>query len=540
MYWEHCVRHSIVPSPSYEGMLTEAEHADDADDAGEDGTGAWMIAAAFAEWLLLTTTVDDASDVAHNAPLFASDPRSAVARVLGLLDEADREIPPVDHYQRFLDTYENEIGSRYYEDEGITRPVADLAFVSGHGCGMPGFEKTFVPRGMTLHFLSEPGKGLFTSHALAVLSRGRDFTARQSYSAGDRVPNYMLFPELCALDEAVAHQANESEATLFLVGGEELPLIEESIALCWAPKDCAREGEHRCEGVLGRLREVKELVFMTCRGQSGSASCDNWRLPDEKVPLFAAKTLRDTGRNRMRSTGDLIRILETADGPKRAQLLTDPRTRTKLARHAARGLGRREGDLAYLAMYLGADQWERAAFDGDDELSEAGRRAEALVQGFAAADTESRQILLQQIIKGRTNQQARAQADFLSSRIPGWAGWTELGDDWHPFERWNLDVARDLSERPTLKAVTMACLTGGDDTFLIAPAAGELANRFRQAFKNTSVLKFAIAWEPAGPDDDRKRFVMRVSRQAEETGIVRFMTSLVRLVNGQGTLLATA
>lgn len=255
MYWEHCIRQSVVPSPSYEGMLTEAEHTNDAGDAGEDGTEAWMIVAAFAEWLLLTRTLDDASGVAHGAPLFASDPR--------------------------------------------------------------------------------------------------------------------------------------------------------------------------------------------------------------------------------------------------------------------------------------------AAFDGDRELSEAGRRAEALVQGFASADTEARQALLQRIGEGRTEQQARVQQEFLANRIPGWAGWTELGDDWHPFEQWNLDAARDLSERPALKAVRMACLNGGEDTFLISPAAGELTNRFRQAFKNTSVFKFAIGWEPAGPDDDRKLFMMRVARPAEETGIVRFMTSLVRLVNGQDTLLAT-
>ncbi|MFD7082217.1 putative adhesin [Streptomyces sp. NPDC059918] len=519
MYWEHCVQHRKPAGATYADLLEDED---------------WEVAGAFAEWLVLALTTDDIvlpDDFAHSR----ATAERHLATVHAQLDDTARAVALDEHYQGFLHQY----ASAMDVPRTCGGPVRSMAFVSGHGCHRRG-QETVVPQGMTLHFLADSDTTLFALLTFDALGQGVMARARQSYAPGDVVPNYVLSPEHCALDEAALHQANAWEADLVLVGGPDLPAEGGEVALCSAddPTRCVSEGAHTCDGVLATLAGTGELFFLTCRAEEGDDDpSDTWRMPGEVLPLTFAGGMADRHLTRLRSDYGMARVLENATELQRARISTDRGIRDRLAQHSAHGLLRAEGELAYLAMYLGADAWEKEAYDDDPDLVRALHGAEELVQRFAAASAKGRARMLAELTKGLTETQARARTDFLGGRVPGFRAWRELGPRWDAVERHNIELIRACTGEQSGPA-TFSCLYVKEAVLLNKGRGVQgLAETFEEyAGEDYSTRNYVtVSWERSADDESKEFLVEGFTRPNAAEAIAILVCDYIRIVNGVHT-----
>ncbi|MGW6263094.1 hypothetical protein [Streptomyces sp. NPDC055085] len=135
--------------------------------------------------------------------------------------------------------------------------VTDRLVVVGHG-RMEG--TTFAPVGMDVHtFVPEGRDMLMSAGYLVAADRRGDLKAARTFPSGSQsVPNVKIFP--LSNSEMLAYYQVIPE------GVSGIMLWPSEQALCPTPELC--RGLHLCDGILGKLRGVKELRIIACLGQS--------------------------------------------------------------------------------------------------------------------------------------------------------------------------------------------------------------------------------------------------------------------------------
>jgi hypothetical protein len=135
--------------------------------------------------------------------------------------------------------------------------------VSGHA-NRADDQKTFVPIGTKLRFYSDVDMNVNANVTLTAIADGAKATAQETVDGTgeeDDVYNYTFYTED---DHFVAQwlaMGGESGIPIHFVGDS---LISRDDRLCNAPDKCDRT--HTCDGVLGALKEEKDIVILACRG----------------------------------------------------------------------------------------------------------------------------------------------------------------------------------------------------------------------------------------------------------------------------------
>ncbi|MFK0239171.1 putative adhesin [Streptomyces vinaceus] len=317
----------------------------------------------------------------------------------------------------------------------------ELAFVTGHGAQDKSASHVTVPEGVTLHFLSGSEENLLVSVSLRALTQGENVKSKESFAPGDLVPNYVLSPEEDDYDVASIVQANTEDLPIFFVGQE--PLQSGNTALCTDPEKCAAlKTRHECEGVLARLKNVKNLYFMSCRGILGRNNRNTTRAPGEKIPIHSIKSAIkgvDVFLSRRSTVAKKLARLSDKD---KAILLSNSLAKEKLIIFGARELLKSKGDIIYYSMYLASSAADRKRFDSSDTLKKAKNKAIDFIDKFTRSDHSARQSLLDYL---KSTDPSGEKVKFLAERIPGFDSWRSLGRHWDTLTENNTRVLQLVS-----------------------------------------------------------------------------------------------
>ncbi|MEV6717987.1 putative adhesin [Lentzea sp. NPDC051208] len=153
------------------------------------------------------------------------------------------------------------------------------ALVVGHGAYDTG-KFTFVPRGWTVHFHADADTYLVQTNGLATVADGT-IAPRQTYSGGDRIPNYgMTLLEDEGLAAYLATRSTRTSGVLFFVGAElsgsgvdSIPVRSSGeMKLCTSRSRCQLLGKHgpTCRGLFRFMarRRISEIHLLCCRADS--------------------------------------------------------------------------------------------------------------------------------------------------------------------------------------------------------------------------------------------------------------------------------
>lgn len=135
--------------------------------------------------------------------------------------------------------------------------------VQGHGTRMDD-QTTFVPVGTTLRFYSGFDVDLSQNVALIAIANGAQAPAQGPIIGEGKKTDVANYQFETMEDQFIARwlaMGGESGIPIYFVGSSE---IRNKDRLCNRPDAC--DGTHTCDGVLGVLKEEKDIVILACRG----------------------------------------------------------------------------------------------------------------------------------------------------------------------------------------------------------------------------------------------------------------------------------
>jgi hypothetical protein len=139
--------------------------------------------------------------------------------------------------------------------------------VQGHGNRMDD-QTTFVPVGTTLRFYSGFDVDLSQNVALIAIANGAQAPAQDPIIGAGKKTDVANYQFETMEDQFIGRWlaiGGESRIPIYFVGNSE---IKNKDRLCNRPEVC--DGTHTCDGVLGVLKEEKDIVILACRGYVGN------------------------------------------------------------------------------------------------------------------------------------------------------------------------------------------------------------------------------------------------------------------------------
>ena len=139
--------------------------------------------------------------------------------------------------------------------------------VQGHG-NRTDDQTTFVPVGTTLRFYSGFDVDLSQNVALIAIANGAQAPAQDPIIGGGKKTDVANYQFETMEDQFIARWltiSGETSIPIYFVGNSE---IKNKDRLCNRPEAC--DGTHTCDGVLGVLKEEKDIVILACRGYTGN------------------------------------------------------------------------------------------------------------------------------------------------------------------------------------------------------------------------------------------------------------------------------
>ncbi|MFG2638637.1 putative adhesin [Streptomyces sp. NPDC048362] len=143
-------------------------------------------------------------------------------------------------------------------------------YVVGHGALDDDDVEVFIPEGMSIHFFARDKSSITATQTLGIVANPGDVVPQgRSVTGPGFVDQFMMAPDYRSIIMWLQDEAHHGYAFAWVghLGGEAAlkevdPL--QGIPLCKDAEGCAGKKEHRCDGILDRLKKYSNICIVSC------------------------------------------------------------------------------------------------------------------------------------------------------------------------------------------------------------------------------------------------------------------------------------